>query len=131
MTALLEKQINIIRKFNRYYTNILGLLDQHLLKSTLSLAEVRLLYEVEHNPGCTSKMIASTLCIDAGYLSRLLKGLEQAGYLTKAPSATDARAYSLMLTDANAQKLRNWNTPWTYNKTAPARKNGRLLRLPF
>lgn len=32
MTALLEKQINIIRKFNRYYTNILTLLDQHLLK---------------------------------------------------------------------------------------------------
>lgn len=61
MTALLEKQINIIRKFNRYYTNILGLLDQHLLKSSLSLAEVRLLYEVEHNPGCTSKMIANTL----------------------------------------------------------------------
>lgn len=104
MAALLEKQINIIRKFNRYYTNILGLLDQHLLKSTLSLAEVRLLYEVEHNPGCTSKMIANTLCIDAGYLSRLLKGLEQAGYLTKTPSATDARAYSLMLTDAGRSK---------------------------
>ena len=111
MTALLEKQINIIRKFNRYYTNILGLLDQHLLKSTLSLAEVRLLYEVEHNPGCTSKMIANTLCIDAGYLSRLLKGLEQAGYLTKTPSVTDARAYSLILTNPDAQKLRNWNTP--------------------
>lgn len=106
MTALLEKQINIIRKFNRYYTNILGLLDQHLLKSTLSLAEVRLLYEVEHNPGCTSKMIANTLSIDAGYLSRLLKGLEQAGYLTKTPSATDARAYSLMLTDAGRAKIK-------------------------
>lgn len=106
MTALLEKQINIIRKFNRYYTNILGLLDQHLLKSTLSLAEVRLLYEVEHNPGCTSKMIANTLCIDAGYLSRLLKGLEHAGYLTKTPSATDARAYSLMLTDAGRAKIK-------------------------
>lgn len=106
MTALLEKQINIIRKFNRYYTNILGLLDQHLLKSTLSLAEVRLLYEVEHNPGCTSKMIANTLCIDAGYLSRLLKGLEQAGYLTKTPSAADARAYSLMLTDSGRAKIK-------------------------
>ena len=85
---------------------ILTLLDQHLLKSTLSLAEVRLLYEVEHNPGCTSKMIANTLCIDAGYLSRLLKGLEQAGYLTKTPSATDARAYSLMLTDAGRAKIK-------------------------
>ena len=106
MTALLEKQINIIRKFNRYYTNILGLLDQHLLKSTLSLAEVRLLYEVEHNPGCTSKMIANTLCIDAGYLSRLLKGLEHAGYLTKTSSVTDARAYSLMLTDAGRAKIK-------------------------
>ena len=106
MTALLEKQINIIRKFNRYYTNILGLLDQHLLKSTLSLAEVRLLYEIEHNPGCTSKMIANTLCIDAGYLSRLSKGLEHAGYLTKTPSATDARAYSLMLTDTGRAKIK-------------------------
>lgn len=85
---------------------ILTLLDQHLLKSTLLLAEVRLLYEVEHNPGCTSKMIASTLCIDAGYLSRLLKGLEHAGYLTKTPSATDARAYSLMLTDAGRAKIK-------------------------
>lgn len=42
-----KNKVSIIRSFNRYYTNILGLLDQHILESDLSLSEVRVLHEIE------------------------------------------------------------------------------------
>ncbi|OOM77344.1 hypothetical protein CLOBL_30220 [Clostridium sp. BL-8] len=73
MNKNLKRSISIIRSFNRYYTNVLGLLDQHILESDLSLSEVRVLHEIEKTKQCTSKMLADILCMDAGYLSRILK----------------------------------------------------------
>ena len=37
--------ITEIRGFNRFYTNILGLLDQHIIDSGYSLTEARILYK--------------------------------------------------------------------------------------
>lgn len=100
-----QNQVSIIRKFNRYYTNILGLLDQHILESDLSLSEVRVLHEIEKSPKCTSKMLSDILCMNAGYLSRMLKRFESMGLLEKEPSPEDGRANYLRLTERGKEKM--------------------------
>lgn len=42
-----------IRHFNRRYTNLLGLLDRHLLGSSQSLTEVRILFEIKNAQDCS------------------------------------------------------------------------------
>ena len=91
--------IKTVRGFNRFYTNILGLLDNHLLKSDFSLPEVRVLYELAHRADCTAKRLIEELKIDPGYLSRIIKRLEKQGLVYRVQSKEDGRAYHLHLTD--------------------------------
>lgn len=105
MNRKLKKEIGIIRSFNRYYTNILGLLDQHILESNLCLSEVRVLHEIEKAKDCTSKKLAEILCMDAGYLSRILKQFHKQGLIEKKPSPKDKRSQFLFLTPSGQEKM--------------------------
>lgn len=109
MNKNLKDRVSIIRSFNRYYTNILGLLDQHILESDLSLSEVRVLHEIEKTEQCTSKMLVDILCMDAGYLSRILKKFYKMGLLTKEKSTEDGRAQYLYLTSEGKEKMDELN----------------------
>jgi DNA-binding MarR family transcriptional regulator/GNAT superfamily N-acetyltransferase len=91
--------IYTVRRFNRFYTNILGLLNHHLLSSDYSLPEARILYELYNSRDITSRKLTDELKIDPGYLSRTLKRLEKQGLLTRVKSAADGRAYPINLTD--------------------------------
>jgi DNA-binding MarR family transcriptional regulator/GNAT superfamily N-acetyltransferase len=92
-----------VRQFNRFYTQRLGLLNAGLLQSPFSLAEVRVLYEVAHLNQPTAKAIADTLHLDAGYLSRLLRGLRQRGLVTARAAPGDRRQRWLTLTRRGAK----------------------------
>lgn len=109
MNKNFKHSIGTIRSFNRYYTNVLGLLDQHILESDLSLSEVRVLHEIEKTKNCTSKMLADILCMDAGYLSRILKKFYKMELLTKEKSPTDGRAQYLYLTLEGKEKMYDLN----------------------
>lgn len=104
-----ENAVRQIRAFNRYYTNVLGLLDQHILKSGLSLSEARVLYEISQTPGCTSKMLAAALQVNPGYISRILKELEKSGLLEKKTSDADGRIQVLTLTKNGEKTLSGLN----------------------
>jgi len=86
-----QELIDSIRAFNRFYTNILGLLDQHFLDSSFSLTEGRVLYEICQTEGCSAKKIRERLVIDEGYLSRILDHFVKRGLIRKAPSSKDGR----------------------------------------
>jgi DNA-binding MarR family transcriptional regulator/GNAT superfamily N-acetyltransferase len=90
--------IGVVRRFNRFYTRQLGLLDKGLLGSPFSLTEARVFYELAHRKGANSSEIAQALHLDFGYLSRLLKRFETAKYLTRVRSTSDARQSALILT---------------------------------
>ncbi|MEW5772229.1 MAG: MarR family winged helix-turn-helix transcriptional regulator [Thermodesulfobacteriota bacterium] len=93
-------QIDRFRRFSRFYTALLGLLDDRLLHSPASLAQGRILFEVGVEPDCTARDLGRRLDMDRGQLSRTLSGLERQGWLSRAPHPGDRRARRLRLTPA-------------------------------
>jgi len=104
-----KKQVADIRAFNRFYTTILGLLDQHILESRYSLPEVRVLYELYHLDSLTAKDIVSSLRMDKGYMSRLLLRFQNKNLISKKWSATDGRAAHLSLTPKGKKEFEELN----------------------
>ncbi len=101
MEPVHAEAVDAVRRFNRFYTNRIGVLDEHLLKSPFSLAEARLLYELAHRPDPPSAAeLARDLRLDAGYLSRTLNRLAEAGLIARTADAGDARRSRIALTDA-------------------------------
>ncbi len=94
----LNHSVAAFRRFNRFYTRILGLLDEKLVKSGLSLTEGRILFELTIRGESGAKQIGEELGLDAGYLSRILRKLEDSGMIARTPLATDARNAVLRLT---------------------------------
>ncbi|KSV75157.1 bifunctional helix-turn-helix transcriptional regulator/GNAT family N-acetyltransferase [Sinorhizobium sp. Sb3] len=89
-----------VRRFNRFYTRLIGLLHEHLLASAFSLTEVRILYELAHRPALTATDLCRELGLDAGYLSRVIAGFEKKGLVEKTRSPADGRVAQLELTGA-------------------------------
>jgi DNA-binding MarR family transcriptional regulator/ribosomal protein S18 acetylase RimI-like enzyme len=98
-----EKRVQAVRAFNRFYTRQIGVLNEGLLNSEFSLTEVRVLYELAHADGITAKELAETLALDPGYLSRIIKGFNERGFLEKQVNGKDQRLVSLKLTSAGQE----------------------------
>lgn len=95
----LDARIAAIRRFNRFYTKRIGILQDGLLGSELSLAEARVLFEIAHaDGGATATVLGTSLGLDAGYLSRTLRSLEQRTLVQRRQSPEDGRRSNLTLT---------------------------------
>lgn len=92
--------VEAVRRFNRFYTRQIGVLQEGLLKSPYSLTEVRVLYELANRSQATASALCSDLGLDPGYLSRILQKFEKLRFLTREPSAEDGRQSLLSLTAA-------------------------------
>ena len=98
-----------IRRFNRYYTGVIGLLDEHFLKSPFTLSEGRVLYELAHRDGLTASDLVQSLRLDPGYLSRILARFEKKKLLKRTPREDDRRQAALNLTAAGKAAFRQIN----------------------
>lgn len=96
--SALSEQIAAVRRFNRFYTRQIGLLEEGHLHSPYSLTEVRVLYELAHRRQCTATEVGEFLGLDHGYLSRMLRGLEKRGLMRRERSKQDGRQAILQLT---------------------------------
>lgn len=107
----MEKSIiSNMRVFNRYYTNLIGLLDKGYLETPYTLTEARVLFEISSAGGIDTSAIISALRIDKGYLSRVLKKFEKNNLITKSKSENDSRASQLSLTEKGLAELSVLNT---------------------
>lgn len=91
--------VAVIRRFNRFYTRAIGVLDRGHVGSPYTLAETRTLYEIATAPGpkggVTPKAVGERIGLDPGYLSRIVKRLERDGLVRREPSDVDGRSVVL------------------------------------
>ncbi len=92
--------IRELRRFNRFYTNLIGALDygRHLY-TPFTLTEARVLYELAHHQRVDAADLRSSLSLDAGYLSRLLGKFEQRELISRGRSEQDPRRQRITLTE--------------------------------
>src|SRR5215213_925086 len=94
----LETRIAAVRRFSRFYTRQLGLLQESLVHTQFSLSEARVLYELAHRDSVTASELAAELDLDHGYLSRILRRFGDDGLLAKKRAPDDARQNLITIT---------------------------------
>jgi DNA-binding MarR family transcriptional regulator/GNAT superfamily N-acetyltransferase len=109
-----------IRRFNRFYTRTIGLLEETLTASPYTLTEARVLFELGHrtssavsevagereflasafdlNVGPAASEIAEELRLDPAYLTRILRKFGAAGLTEVRADPSDGRRRILLLT---------------------------------
>lgn len=94
-----------IRKFNRYYANVLGKIDQEIYNRPFPLTEARVITEISIRNGCTATDVRENLGIDRGHMSRIVQRFEEEKIIYKEQSSDDKRQYLLYLTDYGIEIL--------------------------
>lgn len=105
----MQGQAEIVRQFNRFYTVHLGLLRGRYLDSDFSLSEGRLMYELSLHPETNANALRTTLGLDAGYTSRLLRSLSQRALVQGRRAPQDKRSTLLSLTEAGQAAVADLN----------------------
>jgi len=93
-----EARIAAVRRFSRFYTRQLGLLQESLVQTRFSLAQARVLYELANRDSVTASELAADLDLDPGYLSRILRRFAEDGLLGKKRAANDGRQSLITIT---------------------------------
>ena len=95
----MDPRIQAIRRFNRSYTRVIGVLNESMLGGDFTLSETRVLYEIGTAGPLTAATLARDLGLDTGYLSRILAHFDRKNLLHRARDNQDARRTILSLTD--------------------------------
>lgn len=99
MDDRLAEQVIAVRRFNRFYTNVIGLLDETLDHSPFTLTEARVLFELARREASSAADIARDLRLDPAYLTRILKRCQDDGLVESRRNPADGRAKLLKLTE--------------------------------
>jgi DNA-binding MarR family transcriptional regulator/GNAT superfamily N-acetyltransferase len=92
-------RIDQIRRFNRTVTQRVGALNDAFLARGRPLGQARLLWEIGAD-GSDVRMLRSRLDLDSGYLSRLMRSLEDDGLVVVDRSGSDGRVRTARLTSS-------------------------------
>lgn len=98
-----------VRAFNRFYTRIIGLLEEGMHQTLHTLSEARVIYELDKAGTTTSAMVAETLGMDRAQLSRLVGKLVSQDIVAVLPRAGDRRSVPLALTREGREVAKHFN----------------------
>src|SRR6188472_3602776 len=93
-----------VRRFNRTVTQRIGVLNDNFLASDRPLGQNRLLWEIGAD-GCDVRSLRTRLELDSGYISRLLRTLEERGLAVVEQSSADGRVRTVRLTDQGLREV--------------------------
>lgn len=96
-------EVAALRRFNRAYTQRIGVLDDSFLGTGRALGPSRLLFELGAG-GARVLDLRRRLGLDSGYLSRLLRQLEGDGLVVVSPDPADGRQRWVHLTAAGKRE---------------------------
>lgn len=94
----MDETVSAVRRFNRYYTTVIGALGEGHLDTPFTLTEARVLYELAQHEARDVVQLRRELGLDAGYVTRILTRFERDGLITRRRSETDARRLVVSLT---------------------------------
>lgn len=97
---MVEDAVATLRRFNRSWSQRVGVLDESFLGSGRPLGPSRLLFELRGG-GSSVRELRERMDLDSGYLSRLLSALRADG-LVEVGVAADGRVRTVRLTPAGA-----------------------------
>jgi len=90
---------DVVRRFNRTYTQRIGALDDSFLGLGLPLGLARLVFEIGVSPrGTTARDLRARLGLDSGHLARQLRSLEERRLVEVSPDPADRRRRLVALT---------------------------------
>ena len=107
MDPVSAEHVAEFRRFNRYFTRRIGVLDDHYLGQDRPLGEARLLFEI--GDGLSLRELRSRLGLDAGYLSRMAKALEAQGMVRISVHRDDSRLRMIEPTPAGRTEVEEQN----------------------
>jgi DNA-binding MarR family transcriptional regulator/GNAT superfamily N-acetyltransferase len=93
-----EERVEAVRRFNRFYTRQINILNEKYLRSLFSVTEARVLYELARRGSATASELSEALALDPGFCSRLLRRLDKRCLLDGRPYEKDGRRTVLKLT---------------------------------
>jgi DNA-binding MarR family transcriptional regulator/GNAT superfamily N-acetyltransferase len=102
-----ERPEELIRDFNRTYTQKFNLLANDYLGSGYSLTEARALFEIANCDDLTPTALAEILNLDKGYVSRILNQFSNRKLITFKPSHNDRRSRSIQLTENGRKEFKS------------------------
>jgi DNA-binding MarR family transcriptional regulator/ribosomal protein S18 acetylase RimI-like enzyme len=118
-----DSRVAAIRRFNRFYTRQIGVLNEAFLGTPYSLTEGRVLYELAHHEfpaaTATATAVGAALDLDPGYLSRIVRAFKKSRLIRTQRSPKDLRETLLSLTPRGLQAIASLNA--RSNKEVAAR----------
>jgi DNA-binding MarR family transcriptional regulator/GNAT superfamily N-acetyltransferase len=98
-------EVAVLRRFNRSYTQRIGVLAESYLDTGRPLGPSRLLFEIG---GGNTRVVdlRRRLGLDSGYVSRLLRQLEREGLIIVEPDPADRRQRVVQVTPAGRREWR-------------------------
>jgi DNA-binding MarR family transcriptional regulator/predicted N-acetyltransferase YhbS len=111
-------RVAAVRSFNRFYTGVIGVLADGLLRTPYTLTEARVLFELAQRDVTEVPALRRTLVLDPGYVSRILARFEADGIVERGRSPRDARAQVVGLTDSGRRAFATLDARSTEEITA-------------
>jgi DNA-binding MarR family transcriptional regulator/GNAT superfamily N-acetyltransferase len=130
--ASAENPVQQVRAFNRFYTQVIGVLGDEYLNTGWTATEARIIFELATNGETTAADLRRKLGLDRGYLSRILAAFDSAGIVTRSRDAADSRVQRVRLTAAGQREFATLNRRSTRGisrmlKTQAQREQAALL----